>query len=259
MQILYDGLSVEDDKVVYTSELDSETDIMNTVEPDIYQSEFEGNIYYFGYTFKPNASRKHRSTVIKWIKNLDGSGVDESTLRKFIDKPLKKFDSQINFSDISCIVYPRSNRSNLTNIIIQEIGNFSQRDTVKTSAEFVKALPKEVSFDWEMFDYEYDGEIGDNQYTQIRNYINNVLLSKIHDLDYFSIADSVKPRYRRYIQNYLICDKRSEQVIKSMQSGKILIVDDINTSGATLTEILRIVRKLNNTCDIYIFTLIGRG
>ena len=130
---------------------------------------------------------------------------------------------------------------------------------VMQDTEFVKALPKEVSFDWELFNYEYSGDIDDNQYKQIRNYINNVLLPKVHSLDYFSIADSVKPKYRRYIQNYLICDKRSEQVIKSIQSGKILIVDDINTSGATLTEILRIVRKLNNTCDIYIFTLIGRG
>ena len=40
--------------------------------------------------------------------------------------------------------------------------------------------------------------------------------------------------------------------------AKILIVDDINTSGSTLTEILRIIKAINNQCEIYIFTLIGK-
>lgn len=36
-----------------------------------------------------------------------------------------------------------------------------------------------------------------------------------------------------------------------------MIVDDINTSGSTLNEILRTVRKINHDCEIFIFTLIG--
>lgn len=83
-----------------------------------------------------------------------------------------------------------------------------------------------------------------------------ILFITIHSLDYFSLADSVKVKYRRYIKNYLNIDERSKEVIKSIQSGKILIVDDINTSGSTLNEIIRIIRKINNQCEIYIFTLI---
>lgn len=84
-------------------------------------------------------------------------------------------------------------------------------------------------------------------------------MPKIHNLTYFSIADSVKPKYRQYIKNYLNIDKKAELAIESIQNGKILIVDDINTSGATLTEILRIVRSINSKCEIYIFTLIRKG
>ena len=258
MKLIYDGISIENDSVQYNDTADSENDIMNIVEPDIYKSEFDGNTYYFGYTFKDSASRKDRTTIIKWLKNINGYGIDETTLRKFIDKPLRYFDKEVNLSEFSIMISPRSGRSDLTKIIVSELHRFMQHDTLKRSFELVKSLPKDVYFDWEQFDDDYSGEIGDNQYNQIRDYIENTLMPKIHNLSYFSIADSVKFKYRQYIKNYLNIDSSAESTIKAIQNGKILIADDINTSGATLTEILRIVRKINNKCNIYIFTLIGK-
>ena len=258
MRLIYDGISIENDSVVYNDVADAENDIMNIVQPDIYKSEFEGNTYYFGYRFKDSASRKERTTIIKWLKNINGYKIDETTLRKFVDKPLRYFDKAVNLSEFSIMISPRSGRSNLTKIIVSEFHKFMQHDSLKRSFELVKSLPKDIYFDWEQFDDDYDGEIGDNQYNQIRNYIDNVLIPKIHDLSYFSIADSVKFKYRQYIKNYLNIDSSAISTIEAIKDGKILIVDDINTSGSTLTEILRIVRRINNKCDIYIFTLIGK-
>lgn len=42
-----------------------------------------------------------------------------------------------------------------------------------------------------------------------------------------------------------------------LKGNKILIVDDMNTSGSTLEEIVRILGTVNNNCEIYIYTLIG--
>ena len=39
----------------------------------------------------------------------------------------------------------------------------------------------------------------------------------------------------------------------------ILRVDDINTSGSTLREPLRIINEINSNCNIYIYTLIGKN
>ena len=64
MRLIYDGISIENDSVVYNDVADAENDIMNIVQPDIYKSEFEGNTYYFGYRFKDSASRKERTTII---------------------------------------------------------------------------------------------------------------------------------------------------------------------------------------------------
>ena len=41
------------------------------------------------------------------------------------------------------------------------------------------------------------------------------------------------------------------------QGQNILVVDDINTSGSTLDEILRVLNRVNRNANIFVFTLIG--
>ena len=42
------------------------------------------------------------------------------------------------------------------------------------------------------------------------------------------------------------------------KGDKILILDDVSTTGATLKEIIKIIRFFNKTSDIILFTLIGK-
>ena len=76
-RILNDGISIINDKIVIDFDHDAETDILNILQPEIYKSEFLGNIYYFGYIFKDNASRHDRTIILKWLKNLDNNGIDK--------------------------------------------------------------------------------------------------------------------------------------------------------------------------------------
>ena len=259
IELINEGISIIDNKVVLNTNVDSENDIMNIVYPDIYNSTFLNNVYYFGYKFNDKASRKDRTIIIHWLKGLDKNNIDNESLKKFIDKPIAYLNKEIDLSTLSAIIYPRSNRSNLTLQINREISLFTQHYTDKISYELIKNIPNNITFDWNLFNYNYEGDIGDNQYNQIYNYIETVLMPKIHNLSYFSIADSVKPKYRKYIQNYLMFEnKETENALKAIQAGKLLVIDDINTSGSTLTEILRLVKAINNDCEIYIFTLIGK-
>lgn len=259
IRMVNEGISIQGNEIVLNTELDSPTDILNYVNPEIYKADFGGNVYYFGYVFNDNASRKDRTTIIKWLKGIGKEIIDNNSLRKFIRKPLIKLNKEENLSTFNAVLYPRSNRSNLTKAIVNEIGKLTQHETIKNSFELIKTLPQNIEFDWELFNMDYEGELWDNQYNQIYDYIENTLMPKIHNLTYFSIADSVKPKYRQYIKDYLVFpDEESENAIRAIQKGKLLIVDDINTSGSTLTEILRIVHAINNDCEVYIFTLIGK-
>lgn len=235
----------------------SDEDIIDIVIPFVHESTFDNNVYYFGYKFNKDVPSKIRSKFIHWIKGLEDDKPDVDTVENLVALPLVELNKEVNLSTFSCTLYPRSNRSDLTRIIQRSAINVIPRMNIH-SFELIKTLPQNIEFDWYQFDNDYTGELGDYQYRQIKEYVNNILLPKIHSLDYFSIAQNVKYKYRPYIKNYLSFEnKEQEDAFKALNGGNILILDDINTSGSTLREILKIIRVLVPESKIYIFTLIG--
>lgn len=173
---------------------DSKSDIINLMAPEIYEAEFLGNVYYFGYKFKDSVPSKIRSDFIHWLKGLKETKPTDYQYREIIAKPLRVLDKLIGLKNFSLFVYPVSNRSTLVQKIIETCGMMMQRDLRGISAEMVKNL---------------------------------LIINNNHEKDLL------------------------------IQSDKILLVDDINTIGATLSEIIRIIRNINVEAEIYVFTLLG--
>lgn len=174
---------------------DSQSDIINLMAPEIYEAEFLGNVYYFGYKFKDSVPSKIRSDFIHWLKGLKETKPTDYQYREIIAKPLRVLDKLIGLKNFSLFVYPVSNRSTLVQKIIETCGMMMQRDLRGISAEMVKNL---------------------------------LIINNNHEKDLL------------------------------IQSDKILLVDDVNTTGATLSEIIRIIRNINVEAEIYVFTLLGK-
>ena len=174
---------------------DSKSDIINLMAPEIYEAEFLGNVYYFGYKFKDSVPSKIRSDFIHWLKGLKETKPTDYQYREIIAKPLRVLDKLIGLKNFSLFVYPVSNRSTLVQKIIETCGMMMQRDLRGISAEMVKNL---------------------------------LIINNNHEKDLL------------------------------IQSDKILLVDDVNTTGATLSEIIRIIRNINVEVEIYVFTLLGK-
>lgn len=174
---------------------DSKSDIINLMAPEIYEAEFLGNVYYFGYKFKDSVPSKIRSDFIHWLKGLKETKPTDYQYREIIAKPLRVLDKLIGLKNFSLFVYPVSNRSTLVQKIIETCGTMMQRDLRGISVEMIKNLP---------------------------------IINNNHEKDLL------------------------------IQSDKILLVDDVNTTGATLSEIIRIIRNINVEAEIYVFTLLGR-
>ena len=174
---------------------DSKSDIINLMAPEIYEAEFLGNVYYFGYKFKDSVTSKIRSDFIHWLKGLKETKPTDYQYREIIAKPLRVLDKLIGLKNFSLFVYPVSNRSTLVQKIIETCGMMMQRDLRGISVEMVKNLP---------------------------------IINNNHEKDLL------------------------------IQSNKILLVDDVNTTGATLSEIIRIIRNINVEAEIYVFTLLGK-
>lgn len=262
MKIINEGVrpTANGEGFIIDYKLDLPEDLISLQPPKLYQSNIFGAAYYFGYKFNPTNSLQ-RTKFISYVKGLDPENkITEEELRLFIEKPLILFDEQFDlYNGVDCIVYPKSNRSNLVSSILKVISSYTRHDLESTNYELVKTLPKDIEFDWKLFNLTYEGEIGDNRYKQIKDYVNNDLLPKIHSADYFSIAKEVKPKYRPFIKNYLeFSSPAQEESFKGLQNKNILVVDDINTSQSTLNEICKIIRALNKDCNLFIFTLLGK-
>ena len=194
---LTDGISYDEVNNSYNISFqnDSKSDIINLMAPEIYEAEFLGNVYYFGYKFKDSVSSKIRSDFIHWLKGLKETKPTDYQYREIIAKPLRVLDKLIGLKNFSLFVYPVSNRSTLVQKIIETCGMMMQRDLRGISAEMVKNLP---------------------------------IINNNHEKDLL------------------------------IQSDKILLVDDVNATGSTLSEIIRIIRNINVEAEIYVFTLLGK-
>lgn len=250
---LNEGVRGVEGRYIFDYENDKYEDLINLTGPDIYKDKIFNNVYWFGYRFNESASRQDRSEFINYLKGLLDIKPSDKELERFINKPLIELHKIENITSIDCIIHPRSDRSTLTNRIVSQINDVASRSSEKTTIELVKNLPHNIEFDWKRFFDEND------ENKQQIMFIQDTLMPKIHQLDYFSLAKNVKPKYRKYIQNFLhFKSEEDKEIFKSINEGKVLIVDDINTSGSTLNEILRMLNEINPYCKIYIFTLIGK-
>ena len=251
---IFSGVRLDSNgKYVFDYYSNSDSDLINIQDPRLYESIFGNKVYRFGWQFTDIATSKDRTLFINFLKGIGDYKISEDELVKFISRPLASLDASVNLYDIDFFIYPLSKRSKLVSDIVKVINRCTSRDMEKMSFELVKSIPNDVEFDWNSF----IADIGDdnNRLSQMTEYVKNELMPKIHTLDYFSLVKSVKPEYRSYITNYLRFSSEDADKIASLENKTMLIVDDMNTSGSTLDEILRIIGKLNNKCIIYIYTL----
>jgi hypothetical protein len=226
------------------------------------------NVYYFGYEFLNNdyASSKIRTKFLQELRFNDNFTTRENK-ELFIKTALSKLKKSLNITinDIGIIIYPKS-RSSLNEYLLRLF--YALTNSKTKSFEIIKELPQNIKFNWEEFNNNELESIvnGRPRYTEIQKQQQKEkigkLLDEIHTLDYFSIAESVRTnKYKSYFSNYFYFDSTEmQQHFCEIQEkeGKILILDDVSTTGATLKEIIKIVRFFNKKSDIILFTLVGK-
>lgn len=237
--------------------LDKFDDIIQLTGPVLHKSNLYGNAYYFGYEFNAAASSKDRSEFIKAIKGNGDDALSESELRQLIANPLADLDHQIGLRSIDALVYPISKLNNLVKQMVSVTNSMLPHGVGYASYEIVKNIPSKIEFDYGKFAVDRGGE--DSQsFKDSLPYIQD-MMRKIQSLDYFSIARDAKLKYRPYIMNYLkLTGTFSNKLSALVNAKRILLIDDINTSGSTLRELLRIIRNINISAQIFVYTLIGK-
>lgn len=221
-------------------------------------------IYYFGYEFLNNdyASSIVRTKFFHELKFNDNFTTKENKLN-FIRLALEKLNDEINIHEFNLVIFPKS-RSSLNRTLVDIL--FKITNTELSNIELVKEIPKKINFDFKKFESdELNSEInGRPRYTEKEKAMQlekiKKMVTKIHNLDYFSIAESVRGnKYKNYFKNYLKISRKNSVDYKTILKAKnIILVDDVLTTSSTIFECLKSIRTINGTANIIIFTLVGK-
>ena len=239
-------------------EHDNEEDVIK-LNGSLKSSEIFNSIYFFQYEFEKDISSKLRSEFIHALK-FDQNLIGKENINKFIDKALVNLNKAINLSTVDIVLYPQSS-SSLTKDIVDKIDYFTDADKY-IKIELIKKQILEINFNWDKF----------NKYCELKDIPDNIkeimikkmnkMLDNIHSLDYFSIAKHIKDqKYKRFLKNiYKFYDDNSINLLKTIKNKKILIIDDIYTSGITIEQIIKAYQMLNpdDSNSLTVFTLIGK-
>jgi hypothetical protein len=264
-QMIIEGVHYdsESDSFIFDFENDYETDIIKLKKVGYKVLAFN-HCYYFGYQFETDIDSSKRTKFIHSIKFPDGK-ISERDKNSFIINAVNKLDSDITLPSYDLIVYPES-MSEINREMLKYLNRFASPEIV--NMELIKSLSSKIEFDYNRFNIEVlDGKLsnGRDRYTpqQKEEVIKNIqaMIDSIHNLEYFSIARDVKKtKYRQYIRKYYTFkDENDRQLFETIQNTNILIIDDIVTSGTTISHLLKCLRSVNDTNNIVIFSLIGKN
>ncbi len=121
-----------------------------------------------------------------------------------------------------------------------------------------------------VFDFEHDGaedkgfcirKAVDTAHKQIDLYKYDLVLfpqCRSRECQYMMqyIYRFNQPRLRNFEE--VLTDPMNEELCSMIRQHNVLVIDDVTTSGSTLSEVLRMLRVLNEDNNITIFSLIGR-
>ena len=102
----------------------------------------------------------------------------------------------------------------------------------------------------------------DNLGKQINLYDYNLVVmpessSKVNQYMLRYIYRFAQPTFRKMELIKALPANKDEELCSKIRQENVLVIDDLNTSGSTLNEVLRTLRILNEDNDITIFSLIG--
>lgn len=250
-------------------ENNSKNDVVKFIEPYFQQSTIDTHTYWFGYSFNDGQSNPRRDEFIQFMKHVQpenwsdpndewsdpiytSDNITEPELNAMIFRSMNRI--HISDRDIDTIIYPESKSGNLVSMIVKQIRQaMSSKPRLKVE-EVLKAKPSDIQFNFDQFHKDLEkGELTVPDFVT-DDYIEE-MMEEIHSTKAFSLRRCVHPvALRRYVSGFY---SSTNVETKIFDSDVILIVDDFGTSGTTIRELIRVVRSINKTCEIYIFTLMG--
>jgi len=247
---------------------DEVNDAISFVAPFYHTAIIDGvKTCWFGYEYNDNLPKPYKSACIKFLENVkEDAEVSDTGIsgHDLYDMVIQSLDS-IGLQDrmIDTIVYPVSS-SNLTFNIVNDVLKYLPNSDRVSVYDVLKADPATLTLDIDrcLRDVE-SGVLKHKTFVDKHGHKREInrenlerLLLDAQRSDKFSIRHVTKSWYmREYFSDFFVF-RRADRNFEN--AANILIIDDNKTSGSTIKEIVKIIKKYNHTrCTIYVFALTG--
>lgn len=217
---------------------------------------------YFAYAFKDSIPSKTRTAFIRHLKDDPPSPEKD----RFVRDAISKFDRMVPVQQFEYVVYPQS-ASPLTIQIVLELRKVVLPAYSIGTIEMTKAMPQNIGFDYDAYELHLRNAThaggarkhGNDKWIQDALAFAKAQMVKVHALDYFSIARNIKGKYKPFLKEfYRFKTEKEAKIYKAVEFGKVLVVDDIVTSGTTLFQLFKALKTVNPSITPTVFTLLGK-
>lgn len=239
---VYEGINISNDSLDVDWEEDKEGDIIYLSNWEISELPFGNDTRFYGY--KINKSRENklmRDELIKYIKG--DNGCNDEKVYGLIDRMIEDFFVQSKVKRFDYLIKLPSN-SRINTLIANTI-----EDDYNPSCKEIRSWKEPV----ENIEINYDklNNCSEKNRPIIISYLKSAL-DKMKQEGKFSIK-RINKDYRKYLKNFISVDNAS---IEDMNSS-LLIIDDMMSTGASISEVVYKLRSKGFTGSIYILTLLN--
>lgn len=237
-----EGIKISDDdkyEVDYTK--DSTDDLINLRDNPSYVKNEYGDVVIIGIPIQKN---KNKSRIVNDIKKR--VNIPDDVISKLTDKVITNLIGSVDLNEFDYIISPKSS-SDLTKEFINKL------KTVTTKPKYISDFFLKNDSDKIWLDINTASNELSNKYLKklIKNFDKAKEISnqpiKLQPLTNFQ---------RKYVKDMLKINLEYNNILVDMLDKKILVIDDILTSGKTLNDIKTIL-STPNTNEVTLFTMFG--
>lgn len=264
---ILEGLRQNIDSFEFDFEHDNEQDIIKLRPAELKKLNIGDDVFLYQYEFESVASSEIRTKFFDHFRFGEAFSSSEDK-KNFLEFAVQNLLKAIKINEFDAIVFPKS-RSIINQEIIKRITSLNRLSVA--TFELIKELPQNIEFDFNAF----KSEILDSEHSfhgkSLSSYTEKqksaklekiqLIVDSIKKSDYFSIASSVNGNdLKQYFENFLkFKSKEDSKLFEAIQTGSILIIDDVTTTGSTIKDIIKTIRKVNPEHRIVIFSIIGKN
>ena len=219
--------------------------------------------YFYAYTYNPNAELNQIATFRRALKSeisysANNSLVIEDEVNDFVEDGVLRLDKFKRLRDFAVIVNVRPTKVNqLLDTMRGYIAQYVKSKHLRL--ELIKRMHDEVQFDAAQArrvlsnSGNYDPE---DIESHIRRVTQRFELAK-RKRKLFEMKHFAPEEIRHGFSNFLkFASAEHQRLYESLQGVDVLIYDDFYTSGATVKEIIRLLRSIHEDNTLTVFVLI---